>query len=850
MENFKTNTPGKNAYLNKFIRECTVKETNTNHKEKLGYIKELTFNTNRFEMVKKFTDFIQLKQDFENIIQQSKNLYICLTITDKQEEKNGNSKDDEAITRENSLLTNELNSIFGENRIILKSSKIYYINTFKKSFKFFLVNSNEMNQKAYVEKQKENLAYINNHRNKLTDKNDKFIIENMFIELHRINILKTIYEDLFEGNNPLKFRNFTETNKKKDKITTLGFYKNSFLNDEKTGEIITLQVPDITQIFSHNNDKKYKFKLIIKTSKYYVPNNSTYTSYIKRMNDETKVEISIYSNIKKVNNFSDKNSITFSHAKFKESKYHLYCEILKTIEKNSYVRNTKTNLEKSYPIHEDKSFYRNNISGKITIGFIYEKSLAKEASETLRAIKKSIPKNTIKKKDKDTSIPLIEHSNLIFKSIEIIDNQDINKTIKKIERANCDGFICFNDIGDYKMAYDKKYELISKETVDYYKHLKEISQNNIIEGKKPIITQGILSNKTRNIYKLIENEGMDTTEDEYIIDDIEDTYTDIENKIDVVVQEILTKIIFYSNTIKFNSTFKNGEYGLIGFDSSSKKASFIHLKTENNQVHILHKDIFSTIETEYGSQLRNNEKIMKWVSKNLNADTAKSKEILNRISSYEDFIIYDFKQKSFLACCNENTYLLSDEDYEMRLSLLDEKSILVTKRNQELAKKFIETAKDIEQKILIENPSSSYVLNLETEAKKKTDLSKVRLLNNKDDDAKIKLEIDKVIADYKTALRNNDGFMATAIPLYNIPSTTDEQILTFYIDNQLFYFTSFTRSKKTEHKQSPLIKVFFSENNPDLKDFYFSSTNNSLIRNGLNSKTTIWQKISNILLKN
>lgn len=57
--------------------------------------------------------------------------------------------------------------------------------------------------------------------------------------------------------------------------------------------------------------------------------------------------------------------------------------------------------------------------------------------------------------------------------------------------------------------------------------------------------------------------------------------------------------------------------------------------------------------------------------------------------------------------------------------------------------------------------------------------------------------------------------------------------------------------KKTlEHPQSPLVKMYLNENNPSLLDLYFSVITANVVRNGLNTKTTLLEKFSKLHMVN
>lgn len=92
--------------------------------------------------------------------------------------------------------------------------------------------------------------------------------------------------------------------------------------------------------------------------------------------------------------------------------------------------------------------------------------------------------------------------------------------------------------------------------------------------------------------------------------------------------------------------------------------------------------------------------------------------------------------------------------------------------------------------------------------------------------------------------------MASLMPLYNIPQASDRQIHVFDMDNESFYFVGNDLSKKSEHMQTQLVKMYFSENSNTLSDIFFKLMTCNVVRNGLNAKTTLLEKFSKIPMIN
>lgn len=822
-------------YLKKMIDDCTKKKTSTSFLEKMDYVKSLTFNTNIFEVSLKFDGFFHFKKDFETILQKNSPLLVYLSVI---ENNLIGKKEHERNIAMNEKFIEDVDSVFGKERIILKSSKIISNDKAKLAFKIYLVNAESFSKEKYEDKQKNVISIL---QQKSSIFKETYIINDLFRNMHMIELYREIFLDLFKGNNTRKFQNFIETNKKQDKISTLGFLKGVSQTKDGTGEIYTLFVPEINQIYGYKNKEAFKFK--VKTTKYYLPNGTTKTSYLKRLNDTAPIEINILSQTKKIDNFTDKAAISFSQKEFKDYKYHLYCEILKTLEKSTFVKNVKTSVSGTCDIKETLNFYNNNINKDIVIGFVYEDNLKNDALKTLKLLENSI-----------TSEQLISKKVEII-PIPIVVNQSIDITIKTLENFNADAFICFTDIGDYKCFYDSQYILRNNQDIDYYNLVKSHSLFKIKNGEKAIITQGILSNNLRNIYQNIKDRNAD--EDGVIYDDKE-SQTDIKNKIKTTIQETLSKIIFSQESFKIEGMKDNGTYALVSFNAEKKLLSFIKIATQNNIVEVLERNITSTQESEHGSKFRDNDRVTSWLMDRLQKNNGYIKDILSQIKSYNQFLIYDYTYDNFLICTDEDTYILSDEDYDFRLELLDKKFDFVKQQRAIEIEKYEKRFSEINDEAIKDSGNGlSFPINNPPE---QSILNNIYLKNPLENQKYIK-EILDLIKEHKSLSRDSTLFMLPALPIYNLFKEIDlksknlqkqkeDQILFFEINNETYYFIPTSITKTLKYKQTHLTKVYFSENNSHLKDFYFSSTNNSIVRNGLHSKTTIWQKMSQCLIIN
>jgi hypothetical protein len=70
------------------------------------------------------------------------------------------------------------------------------------------------------------------------------------------------------------------------------------------------------------------------------------------------------------------------------------------------------------------------------------------------------------------------------------------------------------------------------------------------------------------------------------------------------------------------------------------------------------------------------------------------------------------------------------------------------------------------------------------------------------------------------------------------------------LNNEKFYFVGNDLKKTSEHPQSPLVKMYFNENNDQLLDLYFKLITCNVVRNSLNTKTTLLEKFSKIHMVN
>ena len=109
------------------------------------------------------------------------------------------------------------------------------------------------------------------------------------------------------------------------------------------------------------------------------------------------------------------------------------------------------------------------------------------------------------------------------------------------------------------------------------------------------------------------------------------------------------------------------------------------------------------------------------------------------------------------------------------------------------------------------------------------------------------------ITEYNTEISKDiNNLNILAIPENENATVKIEKENTLKVGDNIItiYVTAQDRKKTQTHKHSRLLKIYFNENNSALKSFYFSATNNNLVRNGLNAKSTIWEKISRMLIEN
>lgn len=715
--------------------------------EKIDYINTLIFDSNKIILNNNDFNMTQFLKGFNEIIGDTKNLYVYLDfqVMNPMEE----TSEQHYKNIYNQSIKN-ISNIFGNDYIILHSSRLTKMKDKAYAIKTFLI---------YCENSSNN---YNKNQNEIINKIE--LINNLLpwdfralIALtHQMELYRALYSDLFNNIPTNRISNFLE-NTRTDKVYGVGIIKKTTKDKKGTGDKYTINSFKIEPEFKHYKEKiTFKFNIITKV--FVTKEKSASLSEVKIYNNQT-VQMAILGEVDSIPNYYDKKSITFNVHDFDNSKFHFYCLGIDILKKNKFSSIIKGNIEKSFPILENEDFYKNNIQKKITIGLVFEEHLKNKIDEYIfyfneMLINKSLWTNS---------------DNVDIKHIQIEKNLDQKKLIDRLELANCDGFICLTDIDDY----NEEKQITDDAAIlnDYYKTIKNYSLNQNLENKKPFITQGLIVPNPQ------------VNQDEHNITDEEVKQDNFKDKIKTAFYELCTKYIFYNNQIKLTSYFEENNYLIISFNAPSKLCSCIEIQVKDKNIEIVSKELLN-ISSKTGNDFKKDDKLINWLSKKIENPN----NLLKEVSSYEDFIIYDLREKNFLLCSSNQTYLLSDNDYLLR------KELILKHR----------TGKTYERK-------------------------------NKQKEIVVKESI---------------AIMSLLMPLYNVSKTMPSQIFLFEINNEQYYFVGNEMKKTLEHPQSPLVKMYFNEENKNLLELYFSVITANVVRNGLNTKTTLFEKFSKLHMVN
>lgn len=714
--------------------------------EKLDYINSLIFDSNKIMLNKNNFNKNQFLEDFNSIISEQENLYVYLDFQDCNCEKKLSDKDYKDIYQQS---IENIDNIFGKERIILQSSKLDFIKNDKdlfnsNSIKCFLIYSDNVSN-TYLENQK-------NILNKMLSLNSyaPWDFKNLLSIVHQMQLYKVLYKDLFIKISGDKISNFTEDSNR-DKIHSTGIIKKTPTKYKNKGEKYTLFNFNIKPDFKNFKENlTYTFSIVTKV--YIVEENSKVLSTIRTYNHQT-TQMAVLSDVKSLRNFYDKKSITFNVNDFDDSKFHFYCLTVDILKRNKFTSISQSSLIKTYPVNENESFYKNNITKPLNIGIVFEEHLKNKIKEYVHYL--TIMLDEKSKWATSQKIILIE--------IEIAQNLDEISLINTLKKSDCDCFICLTDIKINDDENDDEIGNNEEEFNDYYRTIKNYILKQNLENKETLITQGIY------VPKPITDDDSETEKDHF------------SDKIKTTFFEICTKYIFYKNNIVINTDLIENDYLLISFaiENENKLCSCIKIHTKDNNINIVDKRLIK-INSTSGSGFKKDNDLINFLTPNI----FNVKHILEKITSYDEFIVYDLKNQTFLIISHENTYLLSDNEYRER------KEIIKTARN-----------------------GNTYV--------------------NK-----------------KGVIKDSLCFMSPLLPLYNVSKTMDSQIFLFELNNEKYYFIGNENKKTLEHPQSPLVKITSNVNNSDLFNLYFSLITDNVVRNGLNTKTTLFEKFSKLYIKN
>lgn len=723
--------------------------------DKESYIKTLEFNSNKIIIDNNNFNMNRFSEDFNIITTKTNNLYVYLYYQDLNGQKLSTSNDYYTIYN-NSI--NNINNIFSANRIILHSSTMFTIDDGNKILKSFLIYDSDFNFNKYYNEQqnvKNKIALINNLQ--------PWDFRKLISSINQMQLYKTLYSELFTNNLSNKISSFFQSTKN-DKIHSIGIIKKTKNNQNGTESKHTINVFKIEPEFLYHKDNIiFNFTIVTKVfiAQHNVHNQTTYVDI--SIYNKNHVQIAILGDVIKIPNYFDKKSITFNINKFDDSKFNLYCSSIDILKKYSLTtlstRVLTTHVNNVLPILENETFYKNNIKKTLEIGLVYEEHIENKILEYSYYIHQ--------KMDKKEIIDI----NYNIKLIKLQQNSNITDIVNQLNSSQCDCFICLTDIDIYS---DDENNNVNN-TYDYYKEIKNYILNQNLVNKQSLITQGLIITSDTKQHDESDDENNDVIK--------ENKNDNFNSKIKTAFYELCTKYIFYNNNIYLNSTLKDGHFYIISFNAPNNLASLIEIKTNNNIAKIINKELIK-INSKNGNEFKKDSQLINYLSKKINNYT----EILNKIKSYDDFVVYDVNESNFILCSSQQTYLLSDNEFAFRKNLI---------LNSNIGKTYTKKNKNG----IIETKQSVFV-------------------------------------------------MAPLIPLYNIPASTDRQIYLFEINNELYYFVGNEMKKTLEHPQSPLVKMYLSENNDNLLDFYFKLITCNVVRNSLNTKTTLIEKFSKIHMIN
>lgn len=720
--------------------------------EKEEYIKTLTFNSNKIIINDKSFNMNKFSKDFDEIISNNHNLYVYLDFQDLGRSESLVEKDYKDIYDQS---IKNIDQVFGVERIILHSSKMFRIDNKTKMLKAFLIYSENTSSDKYLDNQKsvkKNISLMSN----LPAWNFKDLISS----INQMQLYKTLYIDLFSNNSKNKISNFIET-ARNDKVFGVGIIKKTTKDTKGIGQKYTINSFKIEPEFSSYKEK-ICFKFNVVTNVFVTTTSTSVFSNIKTYNNKT-VQMAILGDVNKIPNYYDKKSITFNVKKFDDSKFHLYCSSIDILKNNPFTKVLTANIEKTLSILENESFYKNNIKKSLTIGFVYEEHLDSKIDEYIYYFNEMLINDA----------KWIDQKNIKIELIKLEKNLEIINTINTLKSYNCDAFICLTDIDIFSEDYNE-----SENINDYYKNIKNYILNQNLEKKETLITQGLIVVSDKEV--LEENEDYEQDTNKSLKDKKKATF---EDKIKTSFYELCTKYIFYNNLIQLNSSVEDGNFYIMSFNAPKNLACLVEIKVKNSSIEIINKELFKT-DAKNGNEFKKDPQLISWLSQKI----TNYKEVLDRIKSYDDFVIYDIKENSFLLCSNEQTYLLSDNEYSLRKDL-----ILTHRAGKTYPKKKKDGTEEQKESLII---------------------------------------------------------MPLLIPLYNIPKSTDRQIYLFNLNDERYYFVGNDLKKTSEHPQSPLVKMYFNENNEHLLNFYFKFITCNVVRNSLNTKTTLLEKFSKIHMVN
>lgn len=728
-----------NTYLQKIKTGVIVKAD-----VKSDYLNTLTFDSNKFILKINNFNMNQLNKDLKSIIKKATNLYVYLDFQNFKTEKK--LSDQDYINSYNQSISN-INALFGDERIILQSSKLIQINNKTTAVKAFLIYC-DLPKNNYVNNQEEFLRKII-LINGLKDWEYRSLIE----VTHQMQLYKTLYESMFIDMPNNKLLNFVN-NEKNRSVHGVGLIKKTRKNQKNNEDTYTINNFKIEPEYKECK-KDITFKFYIVTNVFETKETTPVLSAIKLFSNNP-VQMAILGETKSIRNLYDKKAISFDVYKFDDSKFNLYCSSINILKENEFTHLLTSKIVGSYPIQENDVFYKNNIDKKLTIGMVFENHLKDKIKDYEDEFNQTLQEKLTWASPDDIKI----------NPIQINQNLTKEELIEQLNQANCDCYLCITDIDDYDTENSKK---------DYYKILKQYNVEQNFANKKPFITQGIIvpSDQTEEI-------EIDDDQDKEVKKEV------FKAKIKTAFYELCTKYIFYSNEIKLTSPMKENDYLIISFDSEHKLCSCVQIKTKDEIIKIIDKKLIQ-LTTKRSKKFKEDINLINHLSNIINHENIE--EFLKKISSYDDFIIYDLTEKNFLLCSNNNTYILSDNEYNLRIGLIKEhkKGKITTKKNK---------------KGEVFESESKFIMSL-------------------------------------------------ALPLYNITKKAKmNKVFLFELNNEKHYFVSNDLTKSAEYPQSPLVKMSLSANNPDLLELYFLVITSNVVRNGLNSKTTLFEKFSRLHMVN